>query len=87
MKNTELHFQEFPAFNYELYTLEVSSNIYGEAQTQTLNSYPYHLLRLCTTNVNNERWFSEVSLFNGLSTFVGYLIPKPFSQKNSRGTI
>ena len=25
--------------------------------------------------------------FNGISTFVGYLMPKPFSQKNSSGTI
>ena len=27
-----------------------------------------------------------VFLFNGISTFVGYLMPKPFSKKNS-GTI
>ena len=31
--------------------------------------------------------FGLVSLFNGISTFVGYLMPKPFSKKNSRGTI
>ena len=29
----------------------------------------------------------SVSLFNGISTFVGYLMPKPFSEKNSSGTI
>ena len=23
-------------------------------------------------------WFGLVSLFNGISTFVGYLMPKPF---------
>ena len=28
-----------------------------------------------------------VSLFNGISTFIGYLMPKPFSVKNSSGTI
>ena len=28
-----------------------------------------------------------VSLFNGISTFVGYLMPKPFSKKKSSGTI
>ena len=28
-----------------------------------------------------------VSLFNDISTFVGYLMPKPFSKKNSSGTI
>ena len=27
------------------------------------------------------------SLFNGVSTFVGYLIPNQFSKKNSSGTI
>ena len=28
-----------------------------------------------------------VSLFNDLLTFLGYLKPKPFPQKNSSGTI
>ena len=32
-------------------------------------------------------WFDLVSLFNGISTFVGYLKPKPSLQKNSSGTI
>ena len=31
--------------------------------------------------------FGLVSLFNGISTILGYLMPKPFSQKNSSGTI
>ena len=31
--------------------------------------------------------FGLVSFFNGISTFVGYLMPKPFSTKNSSGTI
>ena len=34
----------------------------------------------------NDR-FGFVSLFNGISTFVGYLMPKPFSRKNSSGSI
>ena len=32
-------------------------------------------------------WFGLVWLFNGISTFVGYLMPKPFSLKNCSGTI
>ena len=32
-------------------------------------------------------WFGLVSLFNCISTFVGYLIPKQFSEKNNSGTI
>ena len=32
-------------------------------------------------------WFGLVSLFNGILTFVGHLMPKPFSKKNSSGTI
>ena len=32
-------------------------------------------------------WFGLVSLFNGISTFVDYLMPKPFSQKKCCGTI
>ena len=31
--------------------------------------------------------FGLVSLFKAISTFVGYLMPKPFSKKNSSGTI
>ena len=31
--------------------------------------------------------FGLVSLFNGISTFVGYLMSKPFSEKNSSDTI
>ena len=32
-------------------------------------------------------WFGLVSLFNGIWTFVDYLMPKVFSQKNSSGTV
>ena len=32
-------------------------------------------------------WFDLVSLFNGISTFVGYSMPKPFPEKNNSGTI
>ena len=32
-------------------------------------------------------WFGVVSLFNDISTFAGYLMPKSFSKKNSTGTI
>ena len=32
-------------------------------------------------------WFGLVSLFNGISTFVGYLMPNLFFEKNSSGTI
>ena len=39
-------------------------------------------------SVNNIiDWFGLVSWFNGISTFVGYLMPKPFSLKKSHGTI
>ena len=31
--------------------------------------------------------FGLVSLFNGISTFIGYSMPNPFSKKNSSGTI
>ena len=32
-------------------------------------------------------WFGLVSSFNDISTSVGYLMPKPFSKKNSSATI
>ena len=44
-------------------------------------------LHLKTDFESNPAWFGLVSLFNGISTFVGYLMPKPFSYKNSSGTI
>ena len=34
-----------------------------------------------------KNWFGLVSLFNGISNFVGYLMPKPFFLKNISGTI
>ena len=38
--------------------------------------------------INVHRWYYGLAcLFNGISTFVGYLMPKPFSKKNSSGTI
>ena len=36
---------------------------------------------------SQENPFGLVSLFNGISTLVGYLMTKPFSKKNSSGTI
>ena len=38
-------------------------------------------------NLHEILRFGLVSLFNGISTVVGYLMPKPFSWKNSSGTI
>ena len=35
----------------------------------------------------NEVRFGSVSFINGISTFVGYLMPKLFSKKDSSGTI
>ena len=60
---------------------------------ECLNIYDTHVTANNSTNNNNvvfflfQIWFSLVSLFNGISTFVGYLMPKPLSQKNSSGTI
>ena len=42
----------------------------------------FHKFKLCIV----WNWFM-VSLFNGISTFVVYLMPKPFSLKNRSGTI
>ena len=39
-------------------------------------------------NFDGSNAFSGlVSLFNGISNFVGYLMPKLFSEKNTRGTV
>ena len=57
-----------------------------------LISYPVHvgrLNKLCFNSISDMSWFGLVWFlcFNGISTFSGYLMPKPFSQKNSSGTI
>ena len=49
--------------------------IYRERERETCNFSPGLV------------WFGLVSLFNGISTFMGYLMPKLFSEKNSSGTI
>ena len=35
----------------------------------------------------NCKLFGLVSLFNGISAFMGYVMPKPYFYKNSNGTI
>ena len=58
-------------------------------ETETSQSYPLE-------EIFQERCLFDsfvflltclVSLFNGISTFIGYLTPKLFSWKNSSGTI
>ena len=46
-----------------------------------LQRHTWNHLILC------KQMIGLVSLFNGISTFVGYLMPKLFSEKNSSGTI
>ena len=50
----------------------------------SLNS-PFFIMRHLES-ATNTFWFGLISLFNGISTFVGYLMPKPFSEKNRSGT-
>ena len=46
-------------------------------------------LKTANQSIIQEYYFLKalVSLFNGISTFVGYLMQKPFSQNNSSSTI
>ena len=46
-----------------------------------------HFVKLFGVILWPEALFSLVSLFNGTSTFVGHLMAKLFSYKNSSGTI
>ena len=47
----------------------------------------YNKRHLKRTEIIVAETLGLVSLFNDMSTFVGYLMPKPFSKKNSNGTI
>ena len=42
-----------------------------------------HNINICFDKI----WFCLGSLFNGISTFAGYLMPKPSLQKDSSNTI
>ena len=44
-------------------------------------------MRVCGTGFPKLCWFALASLFNVISTFRGYLMPKPSLLKNRRGTI
>ena len=56
---------------------------------QFLNCYVLSYLSVTnsiyTIELGKKKWL--VSLFNGISTFVGYLMPRPFSKNNSSDTI
>ena len=41
------------------------------------------MIKIKIKNIDLHFWFDLVSLFNGISVFVGYLIPKPSLWKNS----
>ena len=53
--------------------------------SQSKRSQPSNVF--CSCWKQKMVWFGLVSLFNGISTFEGYLMPKPFSEKNSSSTI
>ena len=59
--------------NSNLKQRHLSENLKGSKTNYKANIYFYYL--------------GLVSLFNSISIFVGYLMPKPFSEKNSSGTI
>ena len=58
-----------------------------KSEVFTENKFQIELLTFYCFWMFCENRFVLVSLFNGISTFVGYLMPKPFSKNNSSGTI
>ena len=48
---------------------------------------PEPLANVIQGKIEMKNGFGLVSLFNDISTFVGYLMPKPFFSKNTSGTI
>ena len=49
--------------------------------TKAANLYPPLSDKEHQFTAKNQIWFGLVSLFNGISTFLGYLIPKIFARK------
>ena len=74
--------------NEKLHSIPQSFNITGATKSDCLVLYPGYLLAEMQSAYSTvpADWFGLVSLFNGISTFVGYLMPKQFSEKNSSGT-
>ena len=59
--------------------VEYTNSISAEGKTP-INECPEYNTRLYDKEASVlYLWFGLVSLFNGISTFVGYLMPKPFS--------
>ena len=52
-----------------------------------LNNLQWLICHKDVPNQTKPNTLGLVSLLNGISTFVGYLMAKPFSEKNSSGTI
>ena len=67
----------------ESYTLKFRTVLKSSPLVQS-TLYKKKKKRLFSTVHNVLRFASLVSLFNGMSTFLGYLMPKLFSLKNSR---
>ena len=68
---------------YKLFVLRIVSWSYNCLQVSIIVSYlkPYKWVETNDLLDRNDYlvWFGLVSLFYGISTFVGYLMPKPFS--------
>ena len=52
-----------------------------------VNTPKFHIFNRTGLGAYLSRSTGLVSLFNGISIFVGYSMPKPFSEKNSNGTM
>ena len=91
--------QSWPSNDGKKVVIQISqsSRITGASPSDGLVSYPGHLLEKFYPTAEMPSVYSAapadwaisglVSLFNGISNFVVYLMPKLFSQKNSSGTI
>ena len=76
--NTYVDFKVIDCFNIVFMILE-GGPVYKINMSEWLSDMHAHELSCF--------WFGLVSLINGISTFIGYLMPKLFSLKNSCGTI
>ena len=68
------------------YWAPVETVVHNDIDTSILKEVKYANQYVWLKNYVQRKSFGFF-IFDGISTFLGYLMPKPFSEKNSSGTI
>ena len=93
-----LHYWELTYFRTGIFSLDIKSAWFKEAFPPSSSCFPAYKgqepvycpaseASFCGSGLFSNVEYVLISLFNGISTFADYLMPKHSSLKNSSGTI